>query len=577
MPQLRQSVRPQLRQSVIAFVILCFAGLFFTSLGVTSLVDSAHADEVSDLVSLAQRKPSGMDRDTWREKRRDAVKKLGDLRDKRAVDVLINIVRTEEFDAVAEYAVVSLGKLRDKKAVPVLNSVVNDKSRDRHIRGLARTALAKLGSKPVTTPKTNGTKTGLGTGTSTGTVGAGSSANQPVPDGPKFSEDTLSATERLRFALGSARLEFDTLQKRPSISGNVAGSYEHTVQTKKKAWRYALDAGVVGGLVDPDGASSSSQLLTFTSLAAADMRMFLGDKPYYIMGEGAVGATFTRIRTVPVDAGPRVTRVGADLHLGLRLGYGRIYDKGEALRLKRIEKLLREGKNLGRPITGDLAERILRTWWALRGERGMSRRLLATVKILREAGVLLGEPAPLTTYKILQVLGDGQLNHRQSGWDANIGVNSSFLVRDDDLGLDDGRLETAVIQLRYGKQNDSGTQELIGNLAGRYHLSGGDSGNEPFAVGATAAWRNYRYANTYDPLGALEIAGEVTLAEDGNDTTNLALRLGGRIGWLWAPSRFSSFRLSASLAVEAGEIFVGANFEAAYGFLDVGFIGRGAY
>ncbi len=57
----------------------------------------------------------------------------------------------------------------------------------------------------------------------------------------------------------------------------------------------------------------------------------------------------------------------------------------------------------------------------------------------------------------------------------------------------------------------------------------------------------------------------------------MELRSGGRIGWLWAPSRFNRFRLSASVAVEAGEIFVGANFEASYGFLDVGFIGRGAY
>lgn len=561
---------PRLRRSISAL-----ACAYVTVLGLATSSPAARADEVSDLIALARRKPSGMDRDTWLEKRRDAVQKLGEARDKRAVDTLIDIVRTEQFDVVAEKAVVALGKIGDKKAVGVLNEVVNDNSRDRYIRDLARAALAKLGARAT---RTQPAKPGGSTTSTTSTLLTSTAELPPVPEGPKFGEELLAATERLRFALGSARLQYDTVRDRPSVEGNVAGNYERSVMTQKKAWRYAVDAAVAGGVVDYDGPGSGSQLLVFSSQLGGDYRFYLGDKPFYVMGESVAAIGFTRVRSVsPSQPTINDNRGSADLHFGLRFGYGRIFDKGEALRLRRIEKMLREAKALGRPITADLAEKVLRSWWALRGELGMSRRLAATVSILREAGVLLGEPDAFTTYKMLQILGDGQLNHRLDGWDINGGITTSLLVRDDDLGLEEGRIENAVVRLQYGKQNDTGTQELVGDLYARYRVLSEDGEDSPFSLGAVAAWRNFRYANTYDPIGALEIAAEVALSADGNDQTNTALRIGGRVGWMWILSRASSFRLSANVALEAGELFVGATFEARYGFLDVGFIGRGAY
>jgi len=555
----------RLRLAISLALVFCFA-----------TAGPAFADEVGRLIQLAKKKPRGMNADDWRVKRRDAVKKLGNLGDKRAVDVLITIVRSEEFDVVAENAVVALGKLGDKKAVPALEGVANDGSRDRYIRKLARQALAKLGAKasgkPKKTEPTTTSPTLVGNG-----GGGGDSGPLTIPTGPTFGDDVLSATERLRFAVGSARVEFDSLRDRPSITGTVVGSYERTVQTQKRAWRYAIDASVDGGIVDFDGPGTQSQVLNFNSLIGGDVRFFLGEAPYYVMGEGAIGSGFTRLRTLPMGVTQNINRGSADGHLGARIGYGRIFDRGEALRLRRIETMLREAKALGRPITADLAARIQRTWWALRGERGYSRRLRATVKLLREAGVLLGEPDAFVTYKMLQVLSDGQLNHRLDGWDANLGVTVSALVRDNDQGLEEGFIQNAVVQARYGKQNKSGTQELVGALFGRHRFGAEDGEDTPYALGATAAWRNYRYADTYDPIGALEIGVGASLAEDGNDQTNRALRLEGSIGWMWIPSRATNFRLAAHLAVEAGEIFIGATFEASYGFLDVGYLGRNAY
>ena len=99
----------------------------------------AQSDErIGSLIELVRRRPDGKDRDQWREERRDAARELGDSGDKRAVPVLIQIVETEQFDAVGEIAIVSLGKLGDDRAVPVLQAVVEDSSRNRFVCSAAR-------------------------------------------------------------------------------------------------------------------------------------------------------------------------------------------------------------------------------------------------------------------------------------------------------------------------------------------------------------------------------------------------------------------------------------------------------
>jgi hypothetical protein len=491
------------------------------------------------------------------------------------------MIETEQFDVVAEIAIEALGKLGDQRAVPALQAIAGDGSRDRYVREAARKSLRQLGAagKAPADTKTPRAPPEPDRPAPAADLGAGlGGARADVPDGPTFESDVLGATERLTFAVGAARLQYDTARERPSFDGDLAARYERTHDTPSRGIRYGGDGALVAGVVDYPGDGSSSRAAVLAAGGDAEARFYVSGGELYGLVQGAAQLSFAYNRTV--YSGPTFVnnkRFNADLHAGIGVGRGRVLEVGEALRLRRIEKVLEDARMLGRPITGDLAERVLRTWWALRDEQGAHRRLTATVAILREAGVLLGEPDASTTYKILQVLLDGQLDRRPSGLDVRLAVAESYLIRDSDTNLEDGRIETLLVAARYGQQTATGEHELVGEAFARYRILGDDGDPTPWAAAASAAWRRYAYSEHFDPIGALEIAGQVGASKDGFDSSRVATRVAGRVGWLWSPNRASRFRLAGHLALESGTLFVGATFEAVYGLLDVGYVGASTY
>ena len=108
----------------------------------------AHAQpaDVPGLIKLIENQPSDMDRSTWKEKRRDAARKLGQSKDKRATPVLIKLAETETFDIIGDIAIEGLGYLSDQSAVPTLQRVLADTSRDKSSRDLAKKSLQRLGA-----------------------------------------------------------------------------------------------------------------------------------------------------------------------------------------------------------------------------------------------------------------------------------------------------------------------------------------------------------------------------------------------------------------------------------------------
>ena len=73
------------------------------------------ADAPSDLEVLRAR-PTGMDDDPWRKRRREIAADLGERRDKDAVDALLEIVATERYDAVPLIAIEGPGPIGDPRA-----------------------------------------------------------------------------------------------------------------------------------------------------------------------------------------------------------------------------------------------------------------------------------------------------------------------------------------------------------------------------------------------------------------------------------------------------------------------------
>ena len=118
------------------------------------LAASAQPADVPALTKLIETQPGDLDRSTWKERRREAARKLATSKDKRAVPVLIKLAETETFDIIGEIAIEGLGNLGDPSAAPVLTKIANDNARDKAARDLAKKALAKLpaGGATTTTP-----------------------------------------------------------------------------------------------------------------------------------------------------------------------------------------------------------------------------------------------------------------------------------------------------------------------------------------------------------------------------------------------------------------------------------------
>src|SRR3954447_2739746 len=110
------------------------------------LVAHAQGVDVAAQVKLIENQPPDMDRPAWKEKRREAAKKLAASKDKKAVPELIKLADSETFDIIGEIAIEGLGNLGDPSAVPTLQKIVADPARDPHQKDLAKRALAKLGA-----------------------------------------------------------------------------------------------------------------------------------------------------------------------------------------------------------------------------------------------------------------------------------------------------------------------------------------------------------------------------------------------------------------------------------------------
>lgn len=552
----------------------------------------AHADDPADvdaLIELVRARPTGMKREVWLEKRRDAARQLGRLGDKRAVPVLIEVVQTEKFDVVAEIAIEALGRLGDERAIPVLREVYGDASRDQYVRDAAATALRRLGADPRgddggssdDDDEDGNGGGGATTGSDAGTGLLGDDGRRDLPKGPAFGDDVLAATERLTFAVGGVSVTYDTLRSIAAIDGDAAARYDHTIARERSAYRYGGEAQVAAGVLDLDGDDNLSRELLVRGSVDGDAQFFLSGSPLYGHVQGGLALSIYAYR-IDFAAADDVKEIepGIDLSFGIGVGRGRLFEVGEGLRLRRIEKVLARARMLGRPITPELGARILRTWWALRGERGYYRRLQATVALLRDAGVLLGEPDAGTTYELLAVLQDGALDARSEGFDVRVGLLETYLYREEDSpAFVDGRVETAFALARFARQSRDGTRELTADGLATLRLFNDEDAGEPapWSASARVAWRTYFYGDHWDPIGALEFAGLAGLSDaDLGDATNVASRLGGSVGWLWIPNRASRFRLAGDVVLESGEMFVGITFTAAYGLLDTSFVAGSA-
>ncbi len=598
----------------------------------------AQPADVPNQIKFVETQPTDMDRSAWKEKRRDAARKLGQSKDKRATPVLMRLAESETFDIIGDIAIEGLGSLGDPQAVPVLQRIVGDPSRDKSSRELAKRALAKLGAsesspgggsgappptgtgagtgtgsgstgtattpRTTVTPKTTPTPTpptrtseapgqtepsGLETGESGGTVEAGTGGSllsgetrTEVEDLPELDDDVIAASERLIFALGTAGLQLRSLppdaagmrDKRIDFDADVAAHYQRRLDTETKAFAIDGDAHLLAGFINPSGRGQSRGAILDVNVGG-EARFYANQ--IYGVGKAAV-ALSTQYTSYTDDTDPnndfKDTTFLGDFQLALGGGYGRVVDIGSAIRVRRLGRILDESRALGRPIDAATAKKLQLTWWALRKERSDFRELIATVAILREAGILLGEPNAAITYEILTVLRDTNVLLRPSGIDIQLAIGEGYLKRPtDDAGncvVTCGRVEQLLANAGYGAQVDDDKLELSGNAYARYRLFADDQTPTPWAFGALARMRRFTYGEHGEQFGVFDLSGEIRLSNDGvpMGDSDTSLRIAGELGFTYVINQVSGIRLAANIAEDAGAFVIGARLEATYGFLD---------
>ncbi|HEX4419999.1 MAG TPA: HEAT repeat domain-containing protein [Kofleriaceae bacterium] len=582
----------------------------------------AQSAEVAAQIKLIDTQPADMDRATWKDKRRDAARKLGQSKDKRAVPALIKLAETETFDIIGEIAIEGLGNLGDPAAVPILQKIAGDGARDKSQRELAKKALGKLGAPAGTATTTGGTAataTGAATaGTTTGgaaaTTGAagagataagassvaggsatasgsgaaghadlgeprghasdsgllgGGAAASELPALPALADDALAAYERITFAGGTANLSYDSVRKRTDGDADVAGQYQKRIEREAMAWGVDAGAHVVAGYINPDGAAESRGLELDLD-ADGEVRFYTGQ--LYGIGRAAADAQFNYVSDIDANNPNNTlkdTRFSGDLQIAIGGGYGRVLDVGAAIRVRRLGRTLEAARALGRPIDAATSRRLELTWWALRGERSTYRALVATVAILREAGVLLGEPDAGLSYEILNVLRDSQLYLRPSGLDVQLLFGEGYLKRPDQPPpTESGRVEQALAQVNYGAQLNDDKLELSGGGYARLRLFAPDGQPAPWAAGGTAQLRQFTYGEHGDPFGALDLSADLEISNDDLMNSKVGQRLTGQLGFTWWLNPASGFRLAANAGEDRGAVVLGLQLQATYGLLD---------
>jgi hypothetical protein len=550
------------------------------------VASTAHAQgvDVPGLVKLIENQPSDMDRPAWKEKRRDAAKKLAQSKDKKAVPELIKLADTETFDIIGEIAIEGLGNLGDASAVPTLQKIVNDPARDPHQKDLAKKALARLGGstaapppppekappppETITAPAPEATTPPPETTTTAAPPTSGLLGPAPsneLPALPEVDDDVIASTERLTFASGTASFAYDTLRKRLDFDADIAGSYQRRVEKEKMAYGYDASAHVISGVINPDG-TAQQRGAEVVAQGDGEARFYAG----HIYGVGkAVGALqMNYVSDVDNDGNAvKFTHTYGDLQIALGGGYGRVVDVGAAIRVRRLSRALDANRALGKPIDAATSKKLQLTWWALRGERTTYRALVATVAVLREAGILLQEPDAGLTYEILNVLRDTQLYVRPSGFDAQLTFGEGYLDRP--FGnTASGRVEQLLANAGYALQLDEDKLQVVGNAYIQARLFAPDNEPSPWAAGSSWAMTRFAYGEHGDPFGALDISANVMLSDDGGMMSQTQLRVAGELGFTYWINQAGGLRLAGQVAEDRGALFLGASLQATYGLLD---------
>jgi hypothetical protein len=497
--------------------------LLILFLVVVTLGTSANAQpsrKTTELLQLLRRRPRGMTVDTWREQRREAARELGRMKERRAVPTLLEIIAEERFDVILEIAIDALGHIGDKRALAPLRKLLSDPSLDGYVRDAVAGALRKLGddatratspiAPPDVTPAPNRNATGSRTGGSRGgqtdiasRLAAGGLIQGDFKELPglvptPIDPNVLARSERFDIIFGTADFAWD--QAAETTAADVGLGARFVRQVEGKTLAYSVDAAGSASfrIDDPPADDSTSWSIEHSAAAAGETRYypFQNDLPL-LFGQLVGGASYgLTVASPPSANGKRIT-LGSMITVGGGPGYGRIFDVGPRLRLRRFTRVLRKAGLLAREtLPPDVARELLQLWYSLRNTIGSYAPLGYSLRTLSKANMLTRAPDPATIYRLVRILDDPQLFDRRSGMMFRLGYGyARHLVFDGD-GSDFASLYgTAEMSLPLGtvRQLDAALRFFWSHV--------GDPMVYSFNLSGEYNW--FLYNRAFDPLGAI--------------------------------------------------------------------------
>ena len=529
------------------------------------------------MLRLLKGKPRAMTHETWLEQRREAARELGRLRDRRAVPLLLKIVARERFDVILEIGIDALGEIGDRRAVAPLRRLLNDPSLDSYVRDAVAGALKKIGagqsdprSRPTVRPRRGSRgkpRPATRKDDNWDPVDPGLAGSRPRRTGELHPVDksafgrVLSKTDRWRIGAGAVDAGWDGAAGQTRTRVELSSQYFRKVE--RDTLGYSIDGRVdLGVRFDDTSDEEASWDVSHGLSVTPEIRYypFQRDLPA-LFGQlvGGVGYALG-LADHPLFLERRFSASG-HLTLGVGPGFGRVLNVGPRLRLKRLELLLREAGALTGPIPPEVGTRILHAWYQDRNRIGTARHMDRALAILRRSGLLSqGAVDPATTYRLVRILDDPQLDDRPAGmmFRAGYAYARAFVKHADDMGMGFLYLTGEYIRQRI-------RYSLEGRLRFFYEMLGSP---DFYGLEFQGAYNAYFYSAASDPLGALGGTCSVGVSNQdgaGWDNGGAALKLLAGISY----SRFFD-RGSAVVAALRGGLQNGAplvlfTLEARYG------------
>ena len=559
------------------------AVLLALSLALAALPGTAAADERADrMLRILKKRPRGMTTETWLEQRREAARELGRSKDKRAVPLLLQIIAKERFDVILEIAIDALGEIGDKRAVDPLRKLLNDPSLDSYVRDAVAGALKKLGADdgvvepvkppikppikppvkpPVKPPPDKDLATRL--------------AKEIDPFGQlprlelKIDADLIARAERWQIVGGAADVHWDAAAE--TTTTRLAVASRHYRQVERRLYGYTIDGVLdLGFRYDDRSTTDASWDLSHSLAINPEIRFypFRTDLPL-LFGQISGGVSYgIGLADHPTFFDRRFSLAGT-VTVGGGPGYGRVYDVGARLRLQRLEHVLKKAKLITGHIDRAVADQIIYAWYHERNRVGTFTHLGYTLDILRRASLLSEEPVdPATTYRLVRILDDPQLDNRPAGMMFRLGYGyARTMVKD----VDDTTMGFLYATGEYLVQHLRSSFE--GRLRFFYEMY-----NDPdmYGMELEGGYSSYFYSKTYDPLGALSATFSAGLSNQQGGTFSDG-GLGYRVLLGGAYTRYfnrgSSVIAALKGGMDSGSPLVLFTLEARYGIAPGSFVG----